>query len=116
MDTTAHRILKNARVLLVDGLANDATPHGLSDEQKLQLYAITRRLWELIDNDPAPPDCQECATPIEQPATGRPRRFCGDACRQRNAYYADLAQADAECISCLGPSHDGPCDAETAGQ
>lgn len=27
------------------------------------------------------PSCDYCASPIEQPATGRPRRFCNASCR-----------------------------------
>jgi hypothetical protein len=103
MDTTAHRILKHARDSLVDGLRlglNDLVhhpdwpevwAHGMTTEQAVKIDKIVWDLWDVMDNDPSPPDCQECATPIEQPATGRPRRFCGDACRQRNAYYATTA-------------------------
>ena len=28
--------------------------------------------------------CLVCGAPIEQPRTGRPRRFCGGACRVRD--------------------------------
>jgi hypothetical protein len=101
MDTTAHRIIKNARDTLVDGLRlglndlghhpdwPDVWAHGMTTEQAIRLDKIVWQLWDLMDNDPAPPECQECAEPLTQPATGRPRRFCSDACRQRAAYHAN---------------------------
>jgi hypothetical protein len=86
MDTTAHRILKNARDLLVDGLVIDGTAHGtahgLSRAQQQQLQIVTSTLWHLIDDDPTPPDCQTCATPLPEDRGGRPRRYCSNACRQ----------------------------------
>lgn len=85
MDTTAHRIIKNARDLLVDGLVIGGHGHGMNEDQKTDLAAVTRLLWGLLDNDPAPPMCENCATPLIQPATGRPRRYCSDACRQQDA-------------------------------
>jgi recombinational DNA repair protein RecR len=98
MDTEAHRILKRARDDLVEGFrlgligigprTGEGLAHGMTEEQESLIDGIIWQLWDVMDNDPSPPDCQECATPIEQPATGRPRRFCSDACRQRNAYYA----------------------------
>jgi hypothetical protein len=111
MDTTAHRILKQARDLLVDGLdlyrldvfPSEPARHGMNDEQQAAVVEATRILWHLIDKDPSPPDCQNCATALVQPKTGRPRRYCSPACRQadyraRNGYeLADdelLAQAD----------------------
>jgi endogenous inhibitor of DNA gyrase (YacG/DUF329 family) len=33
-------------------------------------------------DDPNPPECVRCATALIKPDTGRPRRFCSDACRQ----------------------------------
>jgi hypothetical protein len=99
MDTTAHRILHRARSLLVDRLGGagivrrDATweeiaesiGHGLDAEQAQALIEITQRLWHLMVTDPAPPECQNCCTPLTQARTGRPRRFCSDACRQQDA-------------------------------
>lgn len=92
MDTTAHRIIKQARDTLVDGLGlgwieaagpTDAgRKHGISASQLDALRTIERELWRLLNDDPAPPECQTCAEPLTQPATGRPRRYCSDACRQ----------------------------------
>jgi endogenous inhibitor of DNA gyrase (YacG/DUF329 family) len=113
MDTTAHRIIKQARDLLVDGLglglndlghqAGAGWKHGLNDAQANTLDSIVWRLWDLMEQDPAPPECQNCATALTQPKTGRPRRYCSPACRQadyraRNGYELTddelLAQAD----------------------
>jgi uncharacterized protein with PIN domain len=50
---------------------------------------IVRRLAvELVQlrqmaTDPDADRCEECSGPLVQPATGRPRRYCGDRCRQR---------------------------------
>jgi len=91
MDTTAHRIIKQARDTLVDGLRlglNDLAhrpgepwTHGLSDDQAIELDRISWALWGVMNDDPSPPECQNCATGITQPRTGRPRRYCSDACR-----------------------------------
>ncbi len=108
MDTTAHRIIKQARDLLVDGLGLYSTwpgdtLHDMSDEQRAAVVECSRILWDLLDKDPSPPECENCATPISQPRTGRPRRYCSPACRQadyraRNGYELTddelLAQAD----------------------
>jgi hypothetical protein len=99
MDTTAHRIIKHARDMLVDDLggcqivSRDATwpeiaaamGHGFNAEQAQALVDVTNRLWNLMMDDPAPPDCQNCCTPLTQARTGRPRRFCSDACRSADA-------------------------------
>lgn len=88
MDITAHRTIKQARDLLVDGLLVNswgrqvAIPHGMTEDQWNEIVAVAERLWLLMTQDPAPPECQECATPLIQPATGRPRRYCSNACRQ----------------------------------
>jgi hypothetical protein len=111
MDTTAHRIIKQARDLLVDGLGlyrievfpREPAPHGMDAEQRAAVVEASRILWHLLDDDPSPPDCQNCATALTQPKTGRPRRYCSPACRQadyraRNGYELTddelLAQAD----------------------
>jgi hypothetical protein len=95
MDTTAHRIIKHARDTLVDGLQlglnglgqkpDDPWAHGLNDDQVAELDRIIWDLWDLLGKDPSPPECQNCAEPLVQPKTGRPRRFCSDACRQQDA-------------------------------
>ncbi len=99
MDTTAHRVIKSARDSLVDRLGGAAIVrreatwdeiaaamgHGLNATQARDLVDITNRLWNLMSEDPSPPDCQNCATALTQPATGRPRRFCSDACRSADA-------------------------------
>ena len=97
MDTTAHRIIHQARSLLVDKLGGasivrrdaswqeiaDTMGHGLDADQAQALIEITQKLWHLMVTDPAPPECQNCATALVQAPTGRPRRFCSDACRQQ---------------------------------
>ena len=87
MDITAHRILKKARTDLVEGLltlrSQDA--RGVDAAQVAALQALTAGLWRLMNDDPSPPECQTCATPIAQGPTGRPRRYCSDACRQQDA-------------------------------
>lgn len=99
MDTTAHRIIHQARSLLVDKLggcsivSRDATweeiaaamGHGLSADQAQALVEVTQKLFHLMVTDPSPPECQNCATPLVQAPTGRPRRYCSDACRQQDA-------------------------------
>jgi hypothetical protein len=102
MDTTAHRIIHQARSLLVDQLGGarivardaswhdiaDAIGHGLNAEQAQALVEVTQQLFSLMVDDPAPPECQNCAEPLVQARTGRPRRFCSDACRQQDARHA----------------------------
>jgi hypothetical protein len=95
MDTTAHRTIKQARDTLVDGLGlglvdilrpvTAPRAHGLTEDQAVELERIVERLWRLMMDDPAPPECQNCATALVQAPTGRPRRFCSDACRQQDA-------------------------------
>jgi hypothetical protein len=99
MDTTAHRIIHQARSLLVDQLGGagivrrdatweeiaDSIGHGLDAEQAQALVEVTQKLWHLMVTDPAPPECQSCATALVQAPTGRPRRFCSDACRSADA-------------------------------
>jgi hypothetical protein len=95
MDTGAHRIIKHARDTLVDGFRlslNDLTrrpgdpwTHALSEDQAVELDRIALALWRVMCDDPAPPECQNCATALFQPTTGRPRRFCSDACRSADA-------------------------------
>jgi hypothetical protein len=105
MDTTAHRIIHQARSLLVDRLGGagivprDATweeiaaaiGHGLNPEQAQALVEVTQQLFSLMVDDPAPPECQNCAEALVQAPgyLGRPRRFCCDACRQQAARHAE---------------------------
>jgi hypothetical protein len=133
MDTSAHRIIHQARSLLVDKLGGagivrrDATwqeiaesiGHGLNAEQAQALVEVTQTLFHLMMTDPAPPECQNCAQllfagcahaldarncpepgpapggcpdardALATPKTGRPRRFCSDACRQQAAHHAE---------------------------
>jgi hypothetical protein len=103
MDTSAHRTIKHARDTLVDGLRlglcdlghrpDDPFAHGLSLDQARKLDHLVWQLFDLMDNDPQPPECQTCATPLDQQPTGRPRRFCSDACRQQDAR---IRRQDAE--------------------
>jgi hypothetical protein len=99
MDTTAHRIIHQARSLLVDHLGGagivrrdatwqeiaDSIGHGLDADQAQALIEVTQRLYHLMVTDPSPPECQNCATALVQAPTGRPRRYCSDACRQQDA-------------------------------
>ncbi len=99
MDSTAHRIIHQARSLLVDRLGGAgivprgaswdeiaaAIGHGLSAEQAQALVEVTQTLFHLMVTDPSPPECQNCATALVQAPTGRPRRYCTDACRQQDA-------------------------------
>lgn len=106
MDVVAHRIISQARALLVDelrlgsnGPGQDSAPrvphpHGLDDDQARQLDRIARELWEVMSSDPAPPECAHCASPIAQPLTGRPRKFCDDACKAAD-YRARRAGGEA---------------------
>jgi hypothetical protein len=84
MDTTAHRIIKQARDILTDGL-HDWPERGLTVDQADELARIDSALADLLTNDPAPPACPTCCTPLIQPTTGRPKTFCSDACRQQQA-------------------------------
>ena len=84
MDTTAHRILKQARDLLVSDLNRDhfqRSGPSLTDDQVVDVQRVANALWRLMNDDPSPPECQNCATGITQAKTGRPRRYCSDACR-----------------------------------
>jgi hypothetical protein len=87
MDAAAHRIMKTARDALVDGFAagmhqpNPARRHGMNDDQAAAVDYLVSSLWDLMNDDPAPPECQFCAELLTQPTTGRPRRYCRDACR-----------------------------------
>jgi len=126
MDTTAHRIIHQARSLLVDELGGarivrrdadwgeiaETMGHGVSAEQAQTLIEVTQTLFHLMVTDPYPPECQNCATALitgcahafdarncpdpggcpdardalaKSPRTGRPRRYCSDACRQQDA-------------------------------
>jgi endogenous inhibitor of DNA gyrase (YacG/DUF329 family) len=107
MDATAHRIIKAARDTLVDGLdfsgivratatvkeRADSVGHGLNIEQFMALVKITEDLYALMVDDPNPPECVHCETALIQPDTGRPRRFCSDACRQAD-YRERMAAHD----------------------
>ena len=109
MDTTAHRIIKQARDTLVDGLSfwtivpetstakerAESIGHGLNVEQFEALVRITEDLYTLMVDDPNPPECVHCGTALTQPDTGRPRRFCTDACRQAE-YRERITDGDEE--------------------
>jgi len=99
MDTAAHRIIHQARSLLVDKLGGagivrpgatwetiaESVGHGLTADQAQALIEIEAKLWQLMVTDPAPPECQNCATALVQAPTGRPRRYCSTACRSAHA-------------------------------
>jgi hypothetical protein len=38
----------------------------------------------LLEVDQDPPGCRGCGRPLDQPATGRRRRWCGERCRRRH--------------------------------
>lgn len=84
MDTTAHRSITAARDALINtfGLGcHRPEKHGIDAQQRATIDAAAFALNSLLMEDPAPPECETCATPLTQPATGRPRRFCSTACR-----------------------------------
>ncbi len=86
MDTTAHRLIEHAHDSLATGL-HDRPGHGLTIDQEDALNHILWSLWKLVSKDPAPPECGNCAEPLIQAHTGRPRRYCSDACRQQDAHH-----------------------------
>jgi len=90
MDITAHRNLVRLRSELVDSFlpARAIDARGLDASQVHAVQQIADALWRLMNDDPSPPECQTCATPIAQGPTGRPRRYCSDACRQQDARLA----------------------------
>lgn len=45
--------------------------------------------------------CEHCASPIEQPETGRPKRYCNDSCRQM-AYRKRRANREEETPDSIG--------------
>ena len=110
MDATAHRIIKAARDTLVDGLdfftivsatatakeRAESIGHGLNVEQFELLAKITDDLYALMVDDPNPPECIHCGTALIQLDTGRPRRFCSDACRQADYRERVAAQGESE--------------------
>ncbi len=99
MDTYAQRTILNARAVLVAGLAPTLgydedergialaarMGHGLTDRQALAIADVATALQLLVLDDADPPACPTCCTPLIQPATGRPKTFCSDACRQQQA-------------------------------
>jgi hypothetical protein len=116
MDTTAHRIIKQARDTLIDGL-HDRPGHGLTIDQEDSLNHIIWALWDLMGKDPAPPECQACCTPLYVPREGRailgrPRRFCSDACRQQDS-RRQRRSPDVGRLSATWPPLHGPSDTET---
>ncbi len=80
MDTPAQRKITTARLALVGALGD-----RLNVWQTAELGRIVGELHRLVLNDPAPPECPTCATFLLQPATGRLRTYCSDACRQQEA-------------------------------
>ncbi len=86
MDSTAHRIIHQARSLLVDQLGGagivrrDATwqeiaesiGHGLDAEQAQALIEVTQKLFHLMVTDPSPPECQTCPPPSCRPPPAAP--------------------------------------------
>jgi hypothetical protein len=87
MDTSAHRLLIRIRSDLVDGLlpGRAVDEHRLNDDQVVAIQKVANDLWRILNDDPQPPECQNCATALEHAPTGRPRRYCSDACRQQDA-------------------------------
>ncbi len=102
MDTNAQRKLTTARLALVDALGD-----RLDVWQTAALGRIVSELHRLVLDDPAPPECPTCATFLLQPATGRLRTYCSDACRQqqrriRQRAAAPISRAAARSISDAG--------------
>lgn len=81
MNTAAHRTLTRARVALAGLLESPGL--DLGDLQTIRLIIV--QLHHLVELDPDPPQCRNCASPLTQPATGRPREYCNDACRKQRA-------------------------------
>jgi len=98
MDTTAHRLLIRLRSDLVDGFlpARAVDARGLDASQVHAVQQIADALWRLMNDDPAPPECQTCATGLVQPTTGRPRRYCSDACRSADARSRSVRRSEAD--------------------
>ncbi len=80
MDTDAQRNLNAARLTLLDALED-----RLDVWQTAAVARMVEDLARLVAEDPAPPACLACASRLVQPATGRPRAYCSDACRQQAA-------------------------------
>jgi hypothetical protein len=80
MDTPAQRKITTARLALLDALGD-----RLDIWQTAEVSRIASALHHLVLTDPAPPECPTCATFLLQPATGRLRTYCTDACRQQAA-------------------------------
>ncbi len=116
MDTTAHRIIKQARDTLIDGL-QDSTERSLTVDQADEIARIASALSDLMTSDPAPPECQNCCTPLYVPREGRailgrPRRFCSDACRQQES-RRQRRSPDVGRLSATWPPLHAPSDTET---
>jgi hypothetical protein len=78
MDTQAQRKVTAARLALLEALGD-----RLDIWQTAEVARIVNELHRLVLDDPAPPECPTCATFLLQPATGRLRTYCSDACRQQ---------------------------------
>lgn len=105
MDTSTYRTIDRARDLLLDGLGLSAVVsvrgtaaekaaavgHGLSADQVTALLRVTEVLWDVLVDDVAPSRCGHCGTRIDpMPATGRPKRFCSNGCREAAAAERQL--------------------------
>jgi hypothetical protein len=87
MDTHAQRKISEARFALLDALGG-----RLDIWQTAEVSQVVAQLNHLVLTDPSPPECPVCASFLLQPATGRLRTYCTDACRQT---AARLRQQDA---------------------
>lgn len=109
MNTSQQRSLKQARDMLVSGFTLDrvgpttktrkewAAEIGLDEAQFKEVCEIAQRIWDLMLDDPYPPDCTVCGDPLPNSTAptlfrdavkpGRPRLYCSDKCRQ--AAYRD---------------------------
>jgi len=79
MDSHAQRKITTARLALLDALGD-----RLDIWQTAEVNRLASLLHHLVLTDPTPPECPTCATFLLQPATGRLRTWCSDACRQQD--------------------------------
>lgn len=102
MNTNDVRAITSARNILVDHfqvglhqLAPGTSSHACTPEQLAAIDKVTWDLWNLVVDDPYPARCVECDVPLPPaPATGRPRRYCSDRCRQ--AAWRDRAASTTD--------------------
>jgi hypothetical protein len=87
MNDVARHTLQRVHDILAEGMETKTISHDFTVHEARQLWEITDALVRLIN----PKRCENCGHPLPFPAgTGRPRRFCNDACRQESARYRSI--------------------------